>query len=376
MLLSEKTPLFVLTKEPFAVCIVEESLQRAHSLDQIEWDATWNIQGKRLSERLHFDGLLIAKADVQTRFTKTPTSTPPWAHFVQEELILPPDPQGESGILLPKNYQEMGVKSGDTGYFAFGAQTASSVQEQQIPFVVAGFYDPGILAVGSRCALASSSVVRALSAASTFTPVDRSLANGIQVWIADLGDVKLVQRALQEELAAKGIDGYWSVSTFHDYDFAKDLMQQFASDRTLFLLIGIIILIVGCSNIISLLVLLVSTKRKEIGMLLAMGATKKSIAAIFGLLGATMGACSALLGSAAALLTLRHIDAVVRALSWMQGREAFNALFYGSSLPNTLSLGATEFILIATPILALLAGLIPAIYACRMQPSAILREQV
>jgi lipoprotein-releasing system permease protein len=62
-------------------------------------------------------------------------------------------------------------------------------------------------------------------------------------------------------------------------------------------------------------------------------------------------------------------------LSFIQGHEAFNTAFFGKSLPSELSYDAVLFILITTPLLSLLAGLVPAIKACRLQPSAILRSE-
>ena len=360
--------------EPFNVSVIEDSLLSAQSLSDILFKARVTIQGQQFTGDLAWDGLEIAQADVRRHFDAAPQRAPPWAYFVKNQLFLPMDEALRTGILLPKNFQDSGVKLGDGGGFSFGAQTASSVQEQRVGFYVAGFYDPGILAVGNRCALVSSDVVRTISSASHFAPIERSQANGIQVWVADLSQTNKVRDELQTAFAAAGIDKYWKVTTFREYDFAKDLLQQFESDRYLFSLIGIIILIVGCSNIISLLVLLVNDKRREIGILQSMGASRFSIASIFGVCGITMGLISGLIGTFAALFTLHHIDGVVSFLSFIQGQEAFNAMFYGSSLPNTLSMGATKFILIATPILSLCAGLIPAIKACRLQPSSILRE--
>jgi lipoprotein-releasing system permease protein len=65
----------------------------------------------------------------------------------------------------------------------------------------------------------------------------------------------------------------------------------------------------------------------------------------------------------------------VQILSFIQGRDAFNTAFFGTSLPDELSHHAVLFILIATPLLSLLAGLVPAIKACRLRPSAILRSE-
>ena len=86
------------------------------------------------------------------------------------------------------------------------------------------------------------------------------------------------------------------------------MLQQFQSDKYLFTLVGIIILLVACCNIISLLALLVNDKKKEIGILQAMGASKKSIALIFGTCGVAMGIVSSLIGTMRAIATLHYLD--------------------------------------------------------------------
>lgn len=283
--------------------------------------------------------------------------------------------QEGSAVYLPKSFQESGVLIGDTGFLSFSSQGASSVQEQRVPIRIAGFYDPGIMAIGHKCILAPSQLVHSLIQANQSFQMDPSFSSGIQVWVEDLSQAKAVKLQIEEAFKQQGIDRYWKVASYHDYDFAKDLLQQFQSDKTLFTLIGIIILGVACCNIISLLILLVNDKKKEIGILSAMGASKGSIAAIFAVCGAGLGLISSLIGAAAALLTLHHIDTIARFLSFMQGHEMFNAMFYGNSLPNRLSGDAVTFILIATPLLSLLAGLVPAIKACRLRPSEILKVE-
>ena len=281
----------------------------------------------------------------------------------------------DEGILLAKNFQDNGVQIGDLGYLAYTASTASSVQEQRLPVRVEGFYDPGILSVGNKCILVSPSITRTINANSTSIHFDPLLANGIQVWFQDLQQVGSLQKQLEKAFVQADIAHYWKITPFYEYDFAKDLLVQFQSDKYLFALVGLIILIVACCNIISLLVLLVNDKKREIGILQTLGASNKSIATIFGLCGAGLGIISSLIGTFAALLTLHHIDTVVSVLSFLQGHEAFGAAFYGKSLPNELSHNAVTFILIVTPLISLCAGLVPAIKACRLRPSAILRSE-
>ena len=184
-----------------------------------------------------------------------------------------------------------------------------------------------------------------------------------------------MKEKIADRFERAGIAPYWKAATYDEFEFSKDLLLQFQSDRTLLLLIAAIILIVACSNIISLLVLLVNDKKKEIAILQSMGASFRSIAAIFGACGVAMGLLSCLLGSALALFTLKHLDSLVSFLSAIQGRAAFNPAFFGNSLPNQLSYEALLFVLIATPILSLAAGLIPAIKASRIRPSHVLRSE-
>ena len=130
----------------------------------------------------------------------------------------------------------------------------------------------------------------------------------------------------------------------------------------------------ACSNIISMLVLLVNDKKKEIAILRSMGASSKSIALIFGFCGFFMGLVSSFLGIFISIVTLKNLDSVIRILSAIQGHSFFNAAFFGSKMPNEISVNALIFVLILTPILAVVAGLIPAIKASKIHPSSILRS--
>lgn len=314
---------------------------------------------------------LALKPDIMKKELHNPSP----ALKTQLSQLFPPFLHKPNGVLLAKSFQENGVRIGDQGYLSYTAATMGAVQEQRISVHVAGFYDPGIMAVGNKAILVPPSIARTINASSNAYTLDKTLSNGIQVWIKDLSTTEEVKQALAQAFAKRGIAPYWKVTTFKEYDFARDLLQQFQSDKYLFTLVGIIILIVACCNIISLLVILVNDKKKEIGILQSMGASSRSIALIFGLCGISMGTLGALIGVGAALLTLHNIDGVVQLLSWVQGHEAFHAAFYGAALPNELSQGALLFILITTPLISLCAGLVPAFKACRLSPSAILRAE-
>lgn len=354
----------------FRAAPISASVDSAKHLTDILLKVEGTLQGKALQGVIRWDGLEISEAEILSHFTTAPKNPPLWAYTVGDLGVLP-----QNGVLLAKSFESAGVSVGDPGYLAYSAPTISAVQEQRLPIFVAGFYDPGIMAIGNKCILLPAEIAHAVSASSQAFTFDPSLSNGIQVWFQNLNDVDAIKKQLVEAFTKAGIAEYWQVTTFKEYDFAKDLMEQFQSDKLLFMLVGIIILVVACSNIISLLVLLVNDKKKEIGIMQSMGASSFSIALIFGVCGIALGIFSAALGTLAAYLTLQNIDAVVGFLSFVQGHEAFNAAFYGKNLPTTLSSSALSFILIVTPLMALIAGLVPAIKACRLRPSNILRSE-
>src|SRR5690606_7127505 len=99
--------------------------------------------------------------------------------------------------------------------------------------------------------------------------------------------------------------------------FTKDLLQQLSSEKNLFSLISVVIILVACSNIISMLIILVNDKKVEIGILRSLGASSFSIATIFALCGLTMGFAGSLLGVLLAVLTLRNLDSLVTFISYI-----------------------------------------------------------
>ncbi len=354
--------------------LLENPLTLSASLADNQWHVQGELQGLTIRGSLPIEAASVIQASPKIHFDTPPPLSLPWAIAVQNQCRLP---QLESGspVLLPKTYRDLGLKIGEAGSLSFTAPGTGSSQEQRIAIRVAGFYDPGLFSLGGRCLIVPQEITRTIhSASQTFSP-DGTPTNGIFIWSGSLTEAEHLKSEIEAKLAKNGILPYWKVSTYKDFEFSKELFQQFRSDRTLFLLIAVLILVVACCNVISLLILLVNDKKREIAILQAMGATRKSMAAIFGFCGFAMGALSSLIGTAAALFTLRHIDSISAFLSKLQGHAAFQPAFFGQTLPSQLSPEALFFVFIATPLLSLLAGLVPALRACRIKPSTALRQE-
>lgn len=360
-------PMTLIDQAGFSAHLIPESLTTAKRLDEIQFNVEISIQNSVLKGTIPYKGLEMAAFSIQSG-QKTP-----WIYRSESGYILPEDPQVGEGILLPKSFKDAGVFIGDRGTLSYLAPTVSLLQEQYVPVYVAGFYDPGIIPIGGKFILANQHVTGLIRA--SHQPDDKTaLTNGINVRFDSIDQADEVKNQLLAAFEDKSISRYWNVQTYREYEFTKEIMQELQSQKYLFMLIAIVIILVACSNIISMLIILVNDKKVEIGILRAMGASSKSIALIFGLAGAAIGLLGSFIGIGLAIFTLKHLDLLVRLLSNMQGHEMFSASVYGHVLPSELSYEALFFVLMATILISLLAGIVPAVKACLVRPSAILRS--
>lgn len=376
--LSQGIPLVLEGNLAFAASYDQTKAHRAEQGKDIPFQVKIPVQNTEFVGVVPYDGLEVAAAELKTDYAETLTAEPYWLYHKKtaqggHSYVLPSDPDLGESILLPKSFRDAGVLVGDTGYLGYQTATASSVQEQRIPIVVAGFYDPGIMPLGGKFVLTNHDVTSLVRSAQNQD--DTTLSNGINVRFDDLSRAEDIKNKLQKAFNAAGIGDFWKIETYRDFEFTKDIIQQLHSEKNLFSLLATVIIIVACSNIISMLIILVNDKKLEIGILRSMGASSASIALIFGTCGVLMGLVGSFLGIALAFFTLKNLQSLVGLLSNMQGHEMFNPAFYGETLPTDLSLEALGFVMIMTVVISALAGIVPAIKACLLRPSEILRSE-
>ncbi len=357
--------------------LITSSLKRAVVPNQVKFLLKSDMQGTPFSKEVFFNNLEIGKAKPTQSFDEFPKDLPLWAYTVKQDrgpnLILPEDYEVGDGVLLPKSFRENGVLCGDRGYLSYQCQTTSSMQEMRIPIFVSGFFDPGLIPNSGRVILAPKKIISTINAA--ISVKDSLIGNGINVWFDNPKQADHVKAYLEKEFQERHINPFWEIKTYKEYEYSKDFIEQLSSDKVLFTLIAVIIITVACTNIISMLILLVSDKKKEIGILQAMGASRKSIALIFGGCGLAIGLISSLIGTGLAYLTLKNLNSIISLLNRIQGRQLFNPAFFGDSLPSNLNFDAFLFALGATTILSIISGLIPAIKAMRLNPTEILKSE-
>ncbi len=329
------------------------------------------IQNISISERFSFSELEVAG------FHLNPTSTP---HFWIERdpknsdlLLLPNSPKFGHGIIVPKYFRDSGIAVLDTGYLTYSAPTVTTLQEMKVPVFVAGFYDPGIIPVGGKLILIDTDIVSLIQ--STQYKDEQTFPTGLQVNFSNLKNAKQVEEKISKILQENGIAKFWNIQTYDNFDFTKDVFQQMKSDRNLFSLISCIIMVVACSNIISMLIILVHDKKQEIAILRALGASKKSIALIFGLSGFIMGTIGSVIGALASWYTLKHLQSLLQFIGKIQGQQVLTTAFYGEIVTAEFSQYSFFFVIIITAIGSCIAGVVPAIQSSRLNTSEALRGE-
>jgi len=336
----------------FPAKIDTDSVETAKKISDLRIFTSFYLQGILFEGDTNLHQLSIAKATIPSKTLS----------FDQDEAIF-----------LPKTFRDAGVLVGDLSYISYYTPTMSAVQEQKTPTVVAGFYDPGLIPLGGKFILAPADLVSLVRVSQSQGQAPNS--NGINVRFENLESADLIKHKIQVAFKSSGLEPYFKVETYKDYEFTKDILQQLQSDKLLFTLISTIIIIVACSNIISMLIIMVNDKKVEIGILRSMGTSSMSIATIFGLCGIVMGVMGSAIGVTAAYFTLKNIKVLINILSDLQGHNAFNPMFYGETLPNEISFEAMLFVIASTALISLIAGIVPAVKASMLRPSAILRSE-
>jgi lipoprotein-releasing system permease protein len=270
---------------------------------------------------------------------------------------LAPLADGVAAILLGVELaRTLGVAAGDpvTVISPQGAITAVGMVPKMRRYIVAGTVEVGMFEYDSSLAYL------ALPVAQEFAGLDKGVT-GVEVKLVDPFDAKRVGRAVLGKLGFP----YWARDWM---EMNRNFFAALQLEKLALFVIVTIIVLVAAFAIIGHLVLLVTEKRKEIGILKAIGASKSSITTVFFTVGMTIGVVGTVAGSVVGL-----------ALIWMQNTFKLIRLagdvYQIDYLPMKLSTGDFILIIGSTLALSLLATVIPARRAGALSPIDVLRNE-
>jgi len=270
---------------------------------------------------------------------------------------LEPLVKGEPTILLGAELaRTLGVTVGDavTLISPQGALTAVGMVPKMRRFTLAG-----TIAIGMH-ELDSSIGYVPLTAAQEFAGLPGAVT-GIEVKLDDPFAAKRVGRLVTSELGR----GFWVRDWMDDN---RNLFAALQLEKLALFVIVTMIVLVAAFAIIGHLVLLVAEKRKEIGILKAIGASNASITAVFFVIGMTIGLVGTVSGSVVGL-----------ALIWLQNTFKIIRLagdvYQIDHLPMKLTAGDFALVVGSTLALSFLATVFPARRAGSLAPVDVLRYE-
>ena len=277
-------------------------------------------------------------------------------------------------LLAPKHLLSQGVTLGNTGSFLYYSMGLGGMQQLHIPFFISGFYDPGLLPIGMKALLVHPQVIESIAHNNDSQAQDPLGAEGIAVHTASLDHINQTTEEIKKNLSEANLSIYWDVVPFSEYESTKELFQQFQSDKLLILLISCLLLICASTNIIALLFILVKEKTKEIALLKTLGATTKQVTSTFCIVGLTLSLIGLVSGTFLAYLALNNLPLLLKGCSILFNQELLQSSFFGTDTIFPMSSFALKLVFVITPIFALIATLVPALSASRVQPAQLLRS--
>jgi lipoprotein-releasing system permease protein len=193
--------------------------------------------------------------------------------------------------------------------------------------------------------------------------------HGLNLKLDDMFIATSLSRRLQNELPM----GYRS------YDWTYRYANFFAAikmEKTVMFVILTLIVAVAAFNIVSTLVMVVTDKQADIAILQTLGATPRTIMAIFIVQGILIGVLGTLLGLGGGISLALNIETLIPAIENFFNTQFLSAdIYYISELPSDLRWLDVYKIAILSLLISLFATIYPAWRASRTHPAEALRYE-
>ncbi|EIT68651.1 MULTISPECIES: lipoprotein-releasing ABC transporter permease subunit [Hydrocarboniphaga] len=192
---------------------------------------------------------------------------------------------------------------------------------------------------------------------------------GVRIKLHDMFKAPTVSRELAGQLQGIYYVNDWTRS--HANFFSAVATEKMVMFIILSLIVG-----VAAFNIVSTLVMVVQDKQADIAILRTLGASPRSIMAIFMVQGSLIGIIGTVIGVVGGVSLALNVERLVPLLQALTGHQFLSPeVYYISDLPSELKSSDVIRISILSLALGLLSTLYPAWRASRVQPAEALRYE-
>lgn len=192
---------------------------------------------------------------------------------------------------------------------------------------------------------------------------------GVRLKLTDLFVAPRVSREV-----AQALPGLYYVSDWTRQH--ANFFRAVATEKMVMFIILSLIVGVAAFNIVSTLVMVVQDKQADIAILRTLGASPRSVMAIFMVQGSVIGIIGTILGVGLGVLLALNVESLVPALETLMGQEFLSPdVYYISDLPSELKPRDVVKISLLSLSLGLLSTLYPAWRASKLEPAEALRYE-
>lgn len=256
----------------------------------------------------------------------------------------------------------LGVDVGDKIILLTPTLTSNiiGIQPRFKRFTVAGIFDAGMNEYDNNLAFIH------LQQAQKLYGMDDKVS-GIRIKVDDLFDSKQIAQTVVKKL---GVESYYSIDWMQrKSNFIKALQLE----KQMIGVVLSLIIAVAIFNIVSMMVMVVTDKRRDIAILRTMGMTPKRIVKIFFYQGITIGLIGIFIGTILGVLLSLNIESVIGGIESLLGFQFFpQDVFYINRFPSDIHLSDIILVVSSAFILVVLASIYPARRAGKIQIAKVL----
>jgi lipoprotein-releasing system permease protein len=243
-----------------------------------------------------------------------------------------------------------------------GRATPFGTVPRQVGYTVAAIFEVGVYDYDETF------IVMPIPNAQTLLLTGDSIGM-IEVTTADADRVGEILAPLARRLQGQAVVSDWKTIN-------QSLFEALEIERVMMFFVLSLIVFVAAFNILSSLVMLVRSKRRDIAILRTMGATRKSLLKIFVTTGSVIGAIGTGAGVLLGFLLLLFRQSIVRGIEFLTGQNMWDpSIRFLTELPSRTD--PFEMLLICAMAMGLsfLATLYPAYRAASTDPVEVLRYE-
>ncbi|OIP88758.1 MAG: ABC transporter permease [Syntrophaceae bacterium CG2_30_49_12] len=243
-----------------------------------------------------------------------------------------------------------------------GVPTPLGMVPRMKKFLVVGVFDSGFYEYDSTLACL------ALKDCQEFLNMDDNVT-GIEIRVNDIYKADIIAKVMERKLGYPYLARNWM-------EMNKNLFSALKLEKRVMFIILSLIVLVAAFNIISILIMVVMGKNREIAILKSMGATSKSIMKIFILQGLIIGALGTFFGCLGGLsiaLNIKKLSHVIENL--FKFKILSPDVYYLSELPSRVNYVDVSIIVVGTMLICFLSTIYPSWRASRLDPAEALRYE-